>query len=161
MWCTHCRKSNHDDQDCWSTRQVPPPGVDSPRSPQLTPPYLLKPLTDALPSQPQPCSVLGIDAGRLAGAQRDHRAGPMPLDEITKTRYLYVRADGDNLNDGLAFTAQRAFKTPTTALYRAGPLLAQGWSVTVCLQPPALLSPGIEIPTGVPGQLAIVALENP
>jgi hypothetical protein len=23
MWCTHCKRDNHDDKDCWSTRVSP------------------------------------------------------------------------------------------------------------------------------------------
>ena len=33
-WCTHCEKDNHSDDECWSTRSIPP------RDYGMTPPPL-------------------------------------------------------------------------------------------------------------------------
>lgn len=48
-WCCHCRKDDHDDKECWSTRAVTPhPASSILPMPFTAPPFKAAPMSDEL-----------------------------------------------------------------------------------------------------------------
>ena len=47
-FCSHCRKEDHNDSECWSTRMVSPTPTFTGLLPYATPPFKCAPMSDEL-----------------------------------------------------------------------------------------------------------------
>lgn len=62
-------------------------------------------------------------------------AGPQAVTTLTANRTYYVRADGDDANDGLTDTAGGAFRSLTKATNTASKLLLDAWQIFIRVGP--------------------------
>lgn len=80
-----------------------------------------------------PAKGYGVMRREIESLKRDHTL-PGQFDEMAMEKYLYVRTDGNDNNDGLAFRADRALYTTAHACGVAKSWLDQGYSVKLHVQ---------------------------
>lgn len=95
----------------------------------------------------------------IEGFKRDHKWGAYSFDNMLKEKHLYVRHDGNDANDGLAYTPQHAFKSAARGVAVARDWLDKGWDVKLHLQRGSHLIDTLSVPLPGSGQLTLRMME--